>query len=250
MVAPAGGASVAGSGTGRVTLTGTPTQINSTLSAVGSIVYQSAHDFFGSDTLTLTTNDNGNTGTGGARTDTDQVAIHLNTLLAGTPGPDEFVALSGNERIDALGDVDTITFGFKLTEATVTYSGNTVVIDGPSSHTVLTGFEMFKFTDGTVNNNDGDWLVDDLFYYATNHDVWNTRQNADAETHFEQYGWREGRDPSVGFDTTAISPRIGTLPPRTSTRLRTSSSSASTRAARRLRMGCGGKGVPPLRKYQ
>ena len=45
---------------------------------------------------------------------------------------DSFTALAGNERIDAGGGVDTITFGFKLTDATVSYAGNTVIIDGPS----------------------------------------------------------------------------------------------------------------------
>ena len=31
---------------------------------------------------------------------------------------------------------------------------------------MLTGFEKFVFTDGTVDNNDGNPLVDDLFYYS------------------------------------------------------------------------------------
>ena len=31
---------------------------------------------------------------------------------------------------------------------------------------MLTGFEVFKFTDGTVHNDDGSPLVDDLFYYS------------------------------------------------------------------------------------
>ena len=44
-----------------------------------------------------------------------------------------------------------------------------MIVDGPSgSHTVLTSVETFVFTDGTVNNNDGDPLVDDLFYYSHN----------------------------------------------------------------------------------
>jgi hypothetical protein len=38
---------------------------------------------------------------------------------------------------------------------------------------VLTGFEKFVFTDGTVDNTHGSRLIDDLFYYARNHDVWN-----------------------------------------------------------------------------
>ena len=84
------------------------------------MVYRGAQDFFGNDTLTVMTNDGGNTGTGGALTDTDQVAIHLNTHLIGTPGDDSFTALPGNERIDALGGNDTITFDFRLVDATVT----------------------------------------------------------------------------------------------------------------------------------
>jgi hypothetical protein len=108
-------------------------------------------------------------------------------------------ALPGNERIDALTGVDTITVGFKLTDATVSFVGNTVIIDGPSSHTVLTGFEVFNFTDGTVNNNDADPLVDDLFYYSQYHDVWNA--HVDADQHYHQYGWHEGRDPDAFYST-------------------------------------------------
>ena len=92
------------------------------------------------------------------------------------------------------------SFNFKLTDATVSFSGNHVIVDGPSgSHTVLTDIETFVFTDGTVNNNDGDPLVDDLFYYSHNHDVWNA--HVDADQHYHQSGWREGRDPNPYFDT-------------------------------------------------
>jgi hypothetical protein len=194
------GTVVTGSGTTTVTLTGTLAQINATLSAANNVVYTGTHDFFGNDTLTVVTNDNGNSGAGSALSDTDQATIHLNTHLTGTPGDDSFTALPGNERIDALGGADTVTFNFKLADATVSYLGNQVTIDGPSgSHTVLTGFEKYVFTDGTVNNNDGDPLVDDLFYYSHNHDVWNAHIDADA--HYHTYGWREGRDPDAFFST-------------------------------------------------
>ena len=43
-------------------------------------------------------------------------------MLIGTPGDDGFTALPGNERIDAGGGNDTVTFDFKLTDATVTWS--------------------------------------------------------------------------------------------------------------------------------
>jgi hypothetical protein len=117
----------------------------------------------------------------------------------GSPGDDTFTAVTGNAQYDAGLGVDTITFGFKLTEATVSYDGNKVIIDGPSSHTVLTGFEIYKFTDGTVNNHDSDVPVDDLYYYSHNNDVW--LAGADADAHYHATGWHEGRDPDAFFST-------------------------------------------------
>ena len=132
---------------------------------------------------------------------------------------------------------DTITFAFKLVDATVTYQGNKIIVDGPSgSHTVLTGFEVFNFTDGTVHNDDGSPLIDDLFYYAKYHDVWTAHVDADAHYNVDRLarrprpervllhlgylsanpdvkaaasirsrtstaiGWKEGRMPSITFD--------------------------------------------------
>ena len=200
-----GGVQVAGSGTDTVTLTGSVAQINAALSAAGNVGYAPSHDFTGTDTLTMTTNDHGNTGDGGALIDTDVLKINVTTVdhpaapVIGTPGNDSFTALPGNERIDALGGIDTIMFDFKLVDASVSHVGNTVVIDGPNSHTVLTGVERFVFTDGTVDNADGDVLVNDLFYYAQNHDVWNS--HADADAHYHQFGWHEARDPNAFFST-------------------------------------------------
>jgi hypothetical protein len=126
--------------------------------------------------------------------------VHVAPLTAtGTGGNDSYTAIAGVEVIDAGPGVDTITFNFKLVDATVTYSGNKVIIDGPGSHSVLSGFEVFSFTDGTVNNNDGDALVDDLFYYSTYHEVWTA--HADADAHYHTVGWKEGRDPDAFFST-------------------------------------------------
>ena len=100
----------------------------------------------------------------------------------------------------SLPNYDKFSFNFKLTDATVSFSGNHVIVDGPNGgHTVVTGADTFVFTDGTVNNNDGDPLVDDLYYYSHNHDVWNAHFEADQ--HYQQYGWHEGRDPNALFDT-------------------------------------------------
>jgi hypothetical protein len=140
------------------------------------------------------------TNVNGAAADLGAKELGLLPPVTGTSGNDDFPTYPNGARIDAGGGVDSITFNFKLTEATVDYVGNTVVIRGPSdNNVVLTGFEVFKFTDGTVNNNDGDVLVDDLYYYSHNHDVWNA--HADADAHFHSVGWREGRDPDAFFST-------------------------------------------------
>jgi VCBS repeat-containing protein len=117
----------------------------------------------------------------------------------GTPGDDSFTAVTGNSQYNAGAGVDTIAFNFRLVDAVVTWSGHQVIIDGPSSHTVLSGFEIYQFSDGTVNNNDGSPLIDDLFYNAQYHDVWNAQ--VDADFHYNATGWKEGRDPSAFFDT-------------------------------------------------
>jgi serralysin len=188
----AGSAAIAGNGTANVTVIGTVDQINSALTPSGNVRYHGAQDFFGSDTLTVVTTDNG------GLTDSDQVSIKVKSLIAGTSGDDTFAALPGQERIDAGDGIDTVSFGFKLTDAKVSFSGGTVVIDGPSSHTVLTGVEKYGFTDGTVSTNDDDLLVDDLFYYSTYHDVWNA--HVDANAHYHATGWREGRMPNETGD--------------------------------------------------
>jgi hypothetical protein len=138
----------------------------------------------------------------GSLTDTQTITVNVTNAdetINLSPGDDSFTAPAGIALVNALGGIDTVTFGFKLVDATVTYSGSTVIVDGPSSHTVLTGFERFAFTDGTVDNADGNRLVDDLFYYSQNHDVWNA--HADADLHYGTTGWHEGRDPSAFFDT-------------------------------------------------
>jgi hypothetical protein len=199
-IGSAGSAAVSGNGTGAVQLTGTIDDINAALTATDNLTYRGHTDFFGADTLTMTTTDNGHAGIG-PQSDTDQVGINVGTWLTGTPGRDTFESLPGASRIDAHGGNDIITFNFKLVDATVTYDNNAVIIDGPSSHTVLAGFERFVFTDGTVDNAHGSRLVDDLFYYARNHDVWNA--HVDAEQHYNQFGWHEGRDPSAFFSTSS-----------------------------------------------
>ena len=117
----------------------------------------------------------------------------------GTQNADSFTAPNGASEFNGLGGVDTLILNFKLVDATFTWAGNQLIIDTATSHTVVTGFEIFQFTDGTVNNNDGSPLIDDLYYNATYHDVWNA--HLDAEVHFNQAGWHEKRNPNAFFST-------------------------------------------------
>ncbi|MFD2224385.1 right-handed parallel beta-helix repeat-containing protein, partial [Microvirga arabica] len=104
----------------------------------------------------------------------------------------------------AIADVkeDKQAFDFKLTEATFSFSGSEVVINGPSGqHFVLSGFKHFQFSDGTVSEDDGNASVSDLFYYAQNVDVWHA--GIDADAHYATFGWQEGRNPNAFFNTNA-----------------------------------------------
>src|SRR5262245_29090423 len=120
-------------------------------------------------------------------------------MANGTNGPDTFTVPAGSSTFNGFGGVDTLIMNFRLVDATFTWVGNQLIIDTPSSHTVTTGFEVFQFTDGTVHNDDGSPLVDDLYYYAQYHDVWNAHVDADA--HYNSVGWHEKRDPSAFFST-------------------------------------------------
>ena len=151
-------------------------------------------DFGGGDTLTLR--------------NVVRASLSGDDFVLASPGDNSFTVTGGNQQFDAGIGFDTITFGFRLVDATVTHAGNSVTITGPSSQTVLTGFERFVFTDGAVDNNDGNRLVDDLFYYAKYHDVWNA--HADADAHYNSFGGQEGRDPNAFFSTASTSRPIRT----------------------------------------
>src|SRR5262245_4413003 len=120
-------------------------------------------------------------------------------VFTGTSGADTFVAADGINTYNGLGGTDTIRFNFKLTDARISFAGNQVIVTTATSQTTLTGFQVYQFTDGTIDETLAGGLVDPLFYYSQYHDVWATHQ--DAQTHYMTAGWKEGRDPSAFFDT-------------------------------------------------
>ena len=143
----------------------------------------------------------------GLKTDVQAITVNVTDVLEtvvvpGTQGDDVLGVPAASPvpiLVNALGGTDTLIFNFKLTDATVSYVGNKVIFDTASQHIEVTGVEKYVFTDGTADNADGSPLIDDLFYYSHNHDVWNAHVDADA--HFNSNGWKEGRDPNAFFDT-------------------------------------------------
>jgi hypothetical protein len=119
--------------------------------------------------------------------------------INGTPTSDTLTAPAGNSEINGFAGVDTLVLNFRLLDATFSWVGTQLIIDTPGSHVVTTGLEVFSFTDGTVNNNDGNPLVDDLYFYSQNHGVWTAQ--GDADTAFANGGWQAGKNPNAFFNT-------------------------------------------------
>ena len=94
---------------------------------------------------------------------------------------------------------DTLVFNSAFSAVTVSEVGGRTVITGPEGRDIVGGFERYQFTDTTITADDGNPLVDDLFYLATNRDVF--RAGVDADTHYAEFGVREGRDPNPYFST-------------------------------------------------
>lgn len=168
-VLPAGGAVVSGNGTAAVTLTGTVAQINTILAATNGVVYKGNIGFAGVDMLTMLTNDGGNTGVGGPLTDTDTVAINVQSAnpFALTTGTDTVFYASGANSVTSANTQGstTLNIGDKLTggagadSLTITDTGtNGLTVfshtfgDGAHADTLLTNFESVLVS-GTGTNN-------------------------------------------------------------------------------------------------
>ncbi|KAA1184427.1 matrixin family metalloprotease [Rhizobium tropici] len=133
---------------------------------------------------------------GGSGNDTI-IGNAANNTLKGGAGNDWLNGGAGNDWLDGGAGVDTATFNFSLAQASVDYRYQAVVVKGAGAVESLVSIEKLQFTDRTVVQGDG--LVDDMFYYTHNRDVLNS--GADAGQHYDQYGWKEGRDPNKFFDT-------------------------------------------------
>ncbi len=143
-----GSAVVSGNGSAIVTLTGTVAQINSTLSALNSILYSPDANFNGSDNFAFASNDNGGFGSGGALTDSDNASIVVvavndaptNSVPTTTAITQEDTALTitglSIADLDAGSGLMTVTLSVEHGVLNVSASSG-VTISGNSSSTVL-----------------------------------------------------------------------------------------------------------------
>ncbi|WP_082317031.1 glycoside hydrolase family 16 protein [Methylobacterium sp. ARG-1] len=110
---------------------------------------------------------------------------------------------SGSESVNDLLHVtpgSTANYGFKFTEAQFDFKGGHDVMIAPDgTKTDLTSVGTLVFSDGSIHQSGNSPLVDDIYYYACNNDVW--AAHLDSENHYNNYGWREGRNPNAYFDT-------------------------------------------------
>ncbi len=106
--------------------------------------------------------------------------------------------LMGGGRAGAVGN-DTLIFQSRLADAQVTQDGNLTIVTGPEGRDTIGGFERILFSDTTIVLNDGNPLVNDLYYLARYKDV--LASGMDADDHFAEFGAREGRDPNAFFST-------------------------------------------------
>lgn len=97
-------------------------------------------------------------------------------------------------------------FGFNFSAATIAFGkdGHAALTAPNGTVTDVTGVATLQFLDGTISERTGT-PVDPLFYYARNPDVWAAYVNGglNAQQHYDQVGWREGRDPDALFSTRA-----------------------------------------------
>jgi Ca2+-binding RTX toxin-like protein len=130
----------------------------------------------------------------------------LNDVIFGFSGQDSLSGLDGNDTLNGgpgndninggAGD-DTAVFSGNLAAYALQDLGNRVLVSGPDGNDTVSSTEHLQFGDGTINYNDGDPLIDAIFYDRNNLDVFHA--GVDAKAHYNTNGFHEGRDPNGFF---------------------------------------------------
>ena len=138
----------------------------------------------------------------GSLSDLQTITVNVTDVSPTVVGDDGDNVLAGtgeNDLIKGLGGNDTAVFNVDFNSVKVVFEGTRIFIESAEGRDEVSGIENFQFTDGVIHLDDGNPLVNDLFYFANNKDVWDA--GIDAEAHYNSFGWLEGRDPSALFST-------------------------------------------------
>ena len=151
------------------------------------VVQVSASDGSLSDlqTLTVQVTDVGSTIVG----DEGNNVLHgtaENDSIFGLGGHDILTGGAGDDRLVGGAGSDTAVFNVDFNTVKVVFEGNRIFIESAEGRDEVSGIENFQFTDGVIHLDDGNPLVNDLFYYANNKDVWDA--GVDAEVHYNTFG--------------------------------------------------------------
>jgi hypothetical protein len=121
-------------------------------------------------------------------------------FMKGGGGNDTLIGGSGGDLLVGGEGDDTAVFAesFDRYQTGPADSGSFFLGDGTDIK-FLQGVEHLQFADGRIDIEDGIPHFDTFHYLAANRDVY--RAGVNAFMHYNEFGWREGRDPSAFFDT-------------------------------------------------
>ncbi|WP_156653321.1 hypothetical protein [Methylobacterium sp. Leaf111] len=134
----------------------------------------------------------------GSGDDTLNVAFGEGVFLAGA-GNDTLNFHSGSYQYDGDAGTDTLVLDGQISSYNIFPAGAGVTIITATTYIQTASVELFKFSDITVNQADGNSVVDDLYYLSQNPDI--AESGIDPDLHYSQFGWKEGRDPNAFFST-------------------------------------------------
>ena len=145
MTAGTSGATVSGSGSKSVTITGTLAQINALLNtdSTSTVSYiDNTYNPSASATLTLSINDNGHTGSGGALTGSDTATINITTVVSAAT----YTTFNGSTQTN-LTEIDTNSGTARIT---LTFSGAVHFSGGNPTLTMADGDDVPPTSDNDV----------------------------------------------------------------------------------------------------
>ncbi len=125
----------------------------------------------------------------------------LGNILTGNTGNNVLTGAAGNDIVNGGAGFDTAVFSGAVASYHFTENGAQVTVSGPDGTDTLTSIEQLSFGNLTFSIADRSHF-DPLFYLNQNPDV--AGAAVDPLTHYQHWGWAEGRDPNPSVDLAAV----------------------------------------------